>query len=291
MPRVFLSYSRSDTDIMKRVYDSLTKAGVEVWTDAALKPGTKSWTNDIEDAIETSEFMVVILSENAKKSTPIENEIAYAQAQAKPIIPVLARDNESKSVPIELIRVQRIDIRTDYDRGIAQLIGALGKSAPLPEEAGESGESGTPARYDKRLAFWEGLLTRSKSKTILFEKRSPTTDYWLNTGAGKSGLAFSYLILKDGAGLDLYIDWGDRAVNKAWFDALHADADAIEQEFGAPLSWRRLDDKRASRIVYLIKGHGSLNEPESWPELQDIMIDAMIRFDRALRPRIKQLEV
>ena len=35
---------------------------------------------------------------------------------------------------------------------------------------------------------------------------------------------------------------------------------------------------------------GDLSFPETWPELQDKMIDAMIRFEKALRPWLDKIK-
>ena len=89
----------------------------------------------------------------------------------------------------------------------------------------------------------------------------------------------------------MYVDVGDRDKNKAIFDMLYEQKEMIETDFGDKLDWMRLDDKRASRIKWIISGHGSLNEPETWSSLQDILIDAMIRFDRVMRPCIGRLQL
>ncbi|UOY01652.1 DUF4268 domain-containing protein [Blastococcus sp. PRF04-17] len=49
--------------------------------------------------------------------------------------------------------------------------------------------------------------------------------------------------------VEAYLDSGNGEVNKALFDELQADAAAWEAKVGHPLSWERLDDKRASRIA------------------------------------------
>lgn len=146
-------------------------------------------------------------------------------------------------------------------------------------------------RHLLREEFWTKLLDRSKYRTKLGVNRSPSRDHWLSIATGRSGLTFNYLILKDGAAIDLYIDVGDQDKNKAIFDALLAEKEAIETEFGEPLEWRRLDDKRASRIVRLYKGEGSLTERDRWDGLQDKLIDSMIRFDAAFRKRIRKINV
>ena len=76
-----------------------------------------------------------------------------------------------------------------------------------------------------------------------------------------------------------------RAKNKAIFGTLFAQRQEIEKEVGASLDWQRLDDKRASNIVKSFPGSGLASPEETWPDLEDQMIGAMIRFVEALRPR------
>jgi len=90
------------------------------------------------------------------------------------------------------------------------------------------------------------------------------------------------------AQVELYIDRGDADENKRIFDALYAQKEAIEQTFGDHLGWQRLDDRRASRIRYVI-ADGGLQDQEHWPSIQERMVEAMARLERALKPHIKQL--
>lgn len=147
-------------------------------------------------------------------------------------------------------------------------------------------------RHVNRLDFWTSLLERSKDRTKLFSNISPGRYSWIGTGSGKSGVTFNYVILMDWAGVELYIDH-DRDTgtkNKEIFDALHVQKDSIEKEFGGSLDWERLDEKRASRIRKRFT-NGGLASPESWPALQDGMIDAMIRFEKVIRPRLQKIDV
>lgn len=89
----------------------------------------------------------------------------------------------------------------------------------------------------------------------------------------------------------MYIDVGNQAKNKAVFDWLFDQKDAIEAEFGEPLDWRRMDDKQASKIVKTYNSKGSLREQDKWAKLQDLLIQAMIRFDKTLRSQIRELKV
>jgi hypothetical protein len=90
----------------------------------------------------------------------------------------------------------------------------------------------------------------------------------------------------------LYIDRGRGAddENLHIFDALHAAKMEIEDAYGGPLEWLRLENRRACRIVHRINLGGYLDE-ERWPEIQEEMIDAMVRLESALRPHIASLSI
>lgn len=184
------------------------------------------------------------------------------------------------AVKVEAIRIAKSPF--------APLFTVLAKPDRQIHEIGEKKKE-LAERHVLREAFWTGLLEYSKTRTKLASNRSPTHDHWLSVATGRSGINYNYLILKNGAGVDLYIDIGDQVKNKALFDQLHAEQEAIEREFGEKLDWRRLDNKRASRVVMYYEGKGSLYEEDKWEELQAILIDTMIRFDRAFRSRINRI--
>jgi hypothetical protein len=69
---------------------------------------------------------------------------------------------------------------------------------------------------------------------------------------------------------------------------LHRQKDTIEQEFGDQLEWLPEDKAKMCLIRYVLLG-GGLRNQDRWEELQDQMIDAMVRLERALRPHIKRL--
>lgn len=129
-----------------------------------------------------------------------------------------------------------------------------GPSEPTREAGAKKKE--LAERHVKRLEFWRQLLDRSKDKTDLFANVSPSKENWLSTGAGKTGLLYSYVILMDSARIELYIDTVEKEENKRIFDMPYKEKEQIEADFGEGLEWQRLDDKRASRIAKTIKGKG-----------------------------------
>jgi len=122
---------------------------------------------------------------------------------------------------------------------------SIGQSPPAPlftvlagpsEQTKQLGEKKKEwaDRHIRRMEFWNGLLDKSKEKTKLFANISPGRYDWLGTGAGRSGVTFNYTIVMDFATVELYIDHdhGSGAKNKAIFDALAAQKEAIDVRSG-----------------------------------------------------------
>ena len=144
-------------------------------------------------------------------------------------------------------------------------------------------------RHEIRHVFWTELLERARQKTELHANISPSDGGWLGAGVGVRGLGMNYVIGQHECRVELYIDRGEAEWNKKAFDHFHANREEIEKVFGGPLQWERLDDKRASRIRCDLLVGGYRDEQNRWPEIQDAMIDAMIRLEKALRPHLKKL--
>lgn len=135
---IFLSYSRLDSALMRRLYADLRGAGFSVWIDEGLEPGTPSWQRAVEEAIETAKCVVVILSPDAKQSKWVEIEVSYAEEIGLRIFPVLARGDERNAVLFRLRTTQRVDIRRQYEKVTVELLPTLQRrlrfdvAAPAP---------------------------------------------------------------------------------------------------------------------------------------------------------------
>ena len=93
--------------------------------------------------------------------------------------------------------------------------------------------------------------------------------------------------------MELYIDRGKGAglQREYIFNELAASKEVIEGSFGESLDWQRLEDSRACRIKKHINLGGYRDEPSKWPEIQEAMVDCMVRLERAFRPHIDELEL
>ena len=140
--------------------------------------------------------------------------------------------------------------------------------------------------------FWTELLGKASDRTRLHADVEPMREKVISTGAGVEGLSYSYFVGEHEAGVELYIHRGEdrKSENDLAFTALQATEDAISYNFGSSLEWRQVEGSSARRIRHLIRTAGYADD-ESWPELQDEMIDAMIRLEKALRPHVSRLQL
>ncbi|MTI70052.1 MAG: DUF4268 domain-containing protein [Firmicutes bacterium] len=136
-------------------------------------------------------------------------------------------------------------------------------------------------------SFWRKLLPKMNEKTDIFTNVTPKKSSRISATAGKSGVYYQLAIAKSYCRIELYIDTGDKSANKQIFDSLYKSKDKIESEFGDDLSWERLENNRASKIVCKIDKNGF--DKEDWDEVSDIMIDKMIRFSNSLKKALNKI--
>lgn len=196
--------------------------------------------------------------------------------------------NESATAAFYLVKVEAIRIG---DSGPAPLLTLIVGPSEESRQAGKT-KKDLAERYLIRERFWTQLLDKAKGKTRLHASISPGQHGYVATTAGKRGLGYHYVVRRNDADVNLYIDRGEgtEAENKAIFDTLAESKDPIEADFGDALDWQRLDSRRACRIKKDIDVGGYRDE-DKWPEIHAAMIDAMIRLENAISPYIAKLEV
>ena len=124
----------------------------------------------------------------------------------------------------------------------------------------------------ERLIFWnrfnEVLILRNKP----FNVRKATTDHWYSVALGTSEAHIEVTLVNktNSIGIEVYIK-----ENKNLFDKLFNSSEEIENELGFSVDWQRLDNKKASRIIYYIEGLDFDNH-ENYDELMNEVIDKVI---------------
>ena len=123
---IFFSYSRKDSAFVLDLARKLRDAGADVWLDQLdIEAGT-NWDDSVEEALERSEVMLVILSTTSVASQNVRDEYSYAIEENKKIIPVLI---EPCTIPFRLRRLQYADFTSDENTGMATLTETLGLDA------------------------------------------------------------------------------------------------------------------------------------------------------------------
>ncbi len=186
-----------------------------------------------------------------------------------------------------LVKIEAVRIG---DSAPAPLFSVVAEPTEIAKEIGKEKKEYAERHY-LRKEFWTQLLDRAKTKTTLHSNITPPIYHWIGTGAGKSGVGYNYAITNEYGSVEIYLDRGKDYpdLNKQRFDELNKHKEKIEKVFGKRLSWERLDKRRASRIAFRISGIG-LKDKDRWPELQDKMVNAMIRLEKATKPFVRNLE-
>ena len=99
------------------------------------------------------------------------------------------------------------------------------------------------------------------------------------------------MIIQDLGATELYIDRGEVEENKRIFDELQSQKAEIESRFGGPLTWERLDTKRACRIKCMVNDGGYRSPESQWPAIQAAMVSTMIKLEESLKPSLDALRL
>ncbi|PQJ15006.1 TIR domain-containing protein [Aureicoccus marinus] len=119
---LFFSYSRDDSEFVLRLANQLRGAGASIWLDQLdIAPGNH-WDSTIEEALQASGYLLVVLSKTSVESNNVMDEVSFAMEEDKKVIPLLVEDCE---IPFRLRRLQQADFKESYRAGLEQLIQAL----------------------------------------------------------------------------------------------------------------------------------------------------------------------
>ena len=195
--------------------------------------------------------------------------------------------NESSLGSFYLLKLEAVRIE---DSPPAPLLTLIVGSSEESQEAGETKKEFTE-RYILRHRFWTQLLERAQKKTSLHVNTLPNNSNCIKTSTGNGEFYFRYLVQRHTSDIELYIDRGKDAdsENEKIFDTLEKAKRKIEETFGEPLEWQRLEGQRSCRIGKRFSLGGYRDDEDKWQEIQDTTIDAMIRLEAALRPHIDRL--
>ena len=97
--QIFVSYSRADRDHVATLYADLERLGFLLWRDLHEIAGGEDWWQNITDAIDASETMVLCISPASLKSEIVTKEWLYARQVGTRVIPVIVDDIDFDTLP------------------------------------------------------------------------------------------------------------------------------------------------------------------------------------------------
>lgn len=139
-----------------------------------------------------------------------------------------------------------------------------------------------------RKEFWSKVISgMNKSNSSLYQNISTSKYHWIGASSGLRGVGFNFSITTKHARAEVYIDTGVFEDNKRIFDFFESRKTSIEDSFGAPLIWERLDNKRGSRVK--AETTGNILDRSLWDDMINFMIESMIHIETAFKIHLKEL--
>lgn len=132
-------------------------------------------------------------------------------------------------------------------------------------------------------AFWTRFLERVKKEHPDWTNASkPQTANWFSMACPFKGGPYYAVSFAQGAKLrtELYIDYSDADAAASLFAKLLEDRTAIEADFGGPLSWEELPERRACRVA--VYGTGDVASEEGFDRYIDWMFETCTRLRMAV---------
>ena len=128
MGKVFISYSRQDSDFADKLTKSLEEKGVPVWVDRSEIKGGSDWRKDISDAIHDCSAFLLILSSRSTVSSNVDDELSLATEKGRRVFPILYETCELPAgIDLVLSRKQKIIFAgVPFENGLQQVLDALG---------------------------------------------------------------------------------------------------------------------------------------------------------------------
>lgn len=109
--KLFVSYSRSDWDeYVEPLVTHVRTAGFDVWVDQHLLHGGDYWFDEINEALESSDYLILCVSPEALASKFVKMEYRYFFLRDKPIVPIMCRTVDRLPAELQIIQYQPYDL-------------------------------------------------------------------------------------------------------------------------------------------------------------------------------------
>ena len=169
MNEIFISYSRQDSDFVRKLTSDLKQAGVDPWLDIEDLPPASLWREELLIAIQASHNFIFVISPDSCQSEHCNRELSHALLHDKRVIPILFKKMPFSSIPIPLQELNWINFQEDYGEAIRLLLALL--DSPFGISQGHRLDSKIEILSGFRKSFYlyrnQYLLGRSPEGSIL----------------------------------------------------------------------------------------------------------------------------
>ncbi len=119
MPKLFISYSRTDEVFARQLATSLSGMGADIWIDIRDIPAGLKWSSAIQEGLDRCDAMILIISPASMASQNVEDEWQHYRDRGKVIVPVMIQPAQ---LHYQLGRLQYISFHTlPYNVALTQL--------------------------------------------------------------------------------------------------------------------------------------------------------------------------
>ncbi len=191
---VFLSYSRHDSEFVRRLTAALHERGKDVWVDVDGIRDAEVFPQALRRAVESSDAFVFVISPDSVRSTFCEEEIEHAAELNKRIVPLSLRPVDDGEIP-EAVRFRNwipASSDGDFDATIDRLLTALDTDLDWDRQH---------SRLTVKALEWE---QSGQDRSFLLRGADlAAAEQWLAAGAGKdpgpTALESEYVLAARGA--------------------------------------------------------------------------------------------
>lgn len=155
---VFISYSHSDELIVNKLTAHLVKHNANVWVDTWELNIGDSILNKVQDAIQESSALLVVLSKASVESEWCKKELSAGlmrelDEKRVVVLPVLVDDCQ---IPVFLREKMYADLRGDFDDGLHKILDAIAKVTNAYQ--GRLEENDRTVDWSEDWGYGEGLF-------------------------------------------------------------------------------------------------------------------------------------
>jgi WD40 repeat protein len=224
MTGIFISYSRKDSVIARKLMEEFKTIDLDVWVDWEDIPPAVDWLDQVLQGIEQADVFIFLVSPDSAASEVCKVEVEHARKNHKRIIPILVRDVDAKTVVSTIRDLNWIYLREqdDFKAGLEKITVAINLDLEWVQEH---------RRLQVRALEWD----RKKDTSLLLRGRDLQNARKMIASAEKNDPKPSYL-------QKMYIEYSqrdERLRTTWWISAASAIMIMIVLSFLAVSQWRQ----------------------------------------------------